>query len=74
MADHDSSDLDKLARSCPTALAMALERAITTNDRALERAVLTALAELGIVVVDRASLADTLAKTRTPSGGRGVKS
>ena len=43
---------------------MALERAIATHNRALERAVLAALGELGIVVVDRTTLVDTLATAK----------
>ena len=59
--------IDKLARKSPTALAMALERAIETRNRALEKAVLTALGELGIAVVDRATLADNLSSTIAPA-------
>lgn len=64
VTDHQSDDLDELARSSPTALVMALERALGTQDRALERAVLAALGELGIVVVDRSTLARSVAPRR----------
>lgn len=39
---------------------MALERAIAKGDRELERAVLAALGELGVVVVDRIKLVEVL--------------
>lgn len=64
MTDHPIGALDDLARQSPTALAMALERAISTRNRVLERAVLAALGELGIVVVDRTTLVDRLAVAR----------
>jgi len=62
--DDRTNWIDGLARRSPTALAMALERAIATHNRALERAVLAALGELGIVVVDRTTLVDTLATAK----------
>ena len=65
MTDHRADWIDELARKSPTALAMALERAIKTRNRTLERAVLAALGELGIVVVDRVTLVDTLATARS---------
>jgi hypothetical protein len=65
MAAVRIDDVDDLARRSPTALAMALERAIATDNRRLERAVLAALGELGIVVVDRRALVGTLAVLRT---------
>lgn len=68
MADHRTDWIDELARKSPTALAMALERAIATSDRTLESAVLAALGRLGIVVVDRTKLVDTLADAKR--GGR----
>jgi hypothetical protein len=74
MADQPTTEIDELARWCPTALAMALERAIASDDRQLEREVLTALARLGIVVVDRQSLAESLAKTRPPQHSRRARS
>lgn len=43
---------------------MALERAIATGDRDLERAVLAALGKLGIIVVDRVRLVDALGEAR----------
>lgn len=64
MTDQRIDWLDDLARKSPTALSMALERAIATGDRHLERAVLAALSKLGIVVVDRETLADTLAAAK----------
>jgi len=68
MTDHTTDWMDELARKSPTALAMALERAIAQGDRALERAVLAALGELGIIVVDRTTLVDTLAITQAERG------
>jgi hypothetical protein len=59
-----TDDVDDLARRSPTALAMALERAIRTHDPDLERAVLAALGELGIALVDRKTLVDSLASAR----------
>ena len=64
MADHRTEHVADLARRSPTALAMALERAIATHNGTLERAVLVALGELGIVVVDRGALVDTLSADR----------
>lgn len=64
MAQDRNDWIDALARKSPTALAAALERAIASGDRNLERAVLTALGRLGIVVVDRTTLADTIADQR----------
>ncbi len=64
MAKDRTAWIDELARRSPTALAMALERAIATQDKALERAVLVALAELGIVVVDRSTLAAAIEAAR----------
>jgi hypothetical protein len=64
MPDDRNDWIDDLARRSPTALAMALERAIATRNHALERAVLVALAELGIVVVDRTTLVENLASNR----------
>lgn len=64
MADHRTDWIDDLAQRSPTALAMALERAIATGNRSLEVAVLGALGRLGIVVVDRTKLADTLADAK----------
>lgn len=61
MTDQPTDWIDKLACKSPTALAMALERAIATGNRALEGQVLAALRVLGIAVVDRATLADELA-------------
>lgn len=61
MTDHLQDDrLDELVRQSPTALAAAVERAIATGDRALERAALAALGELGIVVVDRTTLVESI--------------
>jgi hypothetical protein len=65
MSDQEARWIDDLARRSPTALAMALERAIATSDRELERAVLGALGALGIVLVDRTALVDTLGEPRT---------
>jgi hypothetical protein len=62
--DRAHPELDDLAHRSPTALAAALERALTTRDRDLERAVLAALGGLGIVVVDRTALVDTLTAAR----------
>jgi predicted nucleic acid-binding protein len=64
MAADRNAWIDELARRSPTALAMALERAIATHDQALERAVLVALAALGIVVVDRHTLVATIEAAR----------
>ena len=64
--DQCTNWIDDVARRSPTALAMALERALTTRDRTLERAVLVALGELGIVLVDRGTLTDAL---RSELGG-----
>lgn len=61
MRDRQAVAVDEVARRSPTALVMALERAILRGDRPLERAVLRALGEIGIVVVDRPRLADALA-------------
>jgi uncharacterized membrane protein len=60
--------IDEVALRSPTALAMALERAIAVDDRRLERATLLALAKLGIVVVDRTTLTESLQSTGC--GGR----
>ena len=71
VTDTQTNWIDDLARKSPTALAMALERAIGNGDRGLERAVLTALAKLGIIVVDRTQLVDTLADAK--GGGIGFR-
>lgn len=47
VTDQETDWIDEAARSSPTALTMALERAIATGDRALERAVLAALGRMG---------------------------
>src|SRR5262249_44743268 len=72
-ADNVSvSDIDEQVRHSPTALTAVLERAIATNDSVLEHAVLAALGLLGIVVVDRRSLADALALVGTDERGLAV--
>jgi hypothetical protein len=71
MAEDRNDWIDELARRSPTALAMALERAIATRNRDLERAVLEALGKLGIVVVDRCALADTIADHRSSKSREG---
>lgn len=48
---------------CPTALTAALERAVATGNRELERDVLQHLAGVGIVVVDRVALAKAVASS-----------
>lgn len=60
MADPRTSWIDELAKKSPTALSMALERALEDGDRDLERAVVTALEQLGIAVVDRTKLVETI--------------
>jgi len=62
--DQPADWIDELARKSPTALTMALERAIAMRNLTLERAVLKALGELGIVVFDRSTLVDTLAAAK----------
>ena len=64
MTEDRTDWIDELARESPSALTMALERAIATQNRDLERAVLLALGRLGIAVVDRSALADTITARR----------
>ena len=71
---HGTDWIDELARRSPTALAMALERAIATHNSDIERVVLEALGRLGIVVVDRATLAGCISaslSSRATSRSRG---
>lgn len=73
MDDQKTDWIDELARRSPTALAMALERAIQRHDRDLERAVLEALTKVGIIVFDRASLVEaigSLRQSRQPMKGQ----
>lgn len=56
---------------CPTALTAALERAVATGDRLLERQVLAHLAAAGIVVVDRHALVGAIGGE--PIHGRAVE-
>lgn len=69
MTDHlTTRRLLDIAKGSPTALTAALERAVATGNRELERAVLLALAELGIVVVDRGTLADAVGEHSSNRG------
>ena len=66
MDDQQTDWIDELARRSPTALAMALERAIRRHDRDLERSVLEALTRVGIIVFDRASLVEAIGTNQNP--------
>ena len=64
MDAHQKTNIDEIARRSPTALCMALERALTTCDRELERTTLAALDCIGLALVDRAKLLAALSHDR----------
>ena len=70
MKNHLAEPVDDIARRSPSALAMALERAIVFQNMELERAVLSALEQVGITVVDRGRLTAAVQASRGSGGGR----